>query len=198
MLQAEMLDAPPSAHKARTTAAKLRFQWYAWDAHSSNWSGPDTVQLPRNAARHLTRELRDAPGRSWFGPLICKVEGEPEHRMFALMHDLKDCAVGLLYCEESKAGPLEIAIIIPASRRRHLRPDFGFEALAFTTFLGVVPPGTELDIQDGITSAIDSADGSESLVFSISTGLWPRDYDLALSLCTETIAAAAMHWLGAA
>jgi hypothetical protein len=130
--------------------------------------------------------------------LTCKAPGEPAHRVFALIHDVGDCAVALLYCEESKAGPLEILIVIPADRKAKLRTDFGFEALAFAAFLRAIPRGAELEIQDGIAAAIEAAGGAESLVFSIGTGLWPRDYDLALSRCTENIAAAVMEWLGGA
>ena len=46
------------------------------------------------------------------------------------MHDLSDCAIASVYCDESKAGPAEILAVIPAHRRSYLRDEFAFEFLA--------------------------------------------------------------------
>ena len=181
--------------RAHSASDELVVHWYAWDAYTASWSGPNVAHLTRTDARHLARELRSSPGSSWYGPLICMAPGEPEHRMFTLIHDVGDCAVALLYCDESKTGPIEIVIVVPAHRRTLLRPDFGFEVLAFAAFLRAIPQDAELAIHDGMSAAINDADGTESLVFSISTGLWPSDCDLALSRCTENIAIATMDWL---
>lgn len=186
--------------KARVRSARddaLVLHWYAWDAHMACWSGPNVIQAARTGDKYLANELRTSPGPSWYGPLICTAPGEPTHRMFTLIHDVGDCAIAMLYCDESKTGPLEIVIVVPVHRRPLLRADFGFEVLAFAAFLRAIPPGAELAIHEGITAAINDADAAASVVFSISTGLWPSDCDLVLSRCTENVAMATMDWLGA-
>lgn len=180
-------------HSASTNRSLL---WYVWDRQAAAWTGPETVEVTRSAARkELATKLRSAVGRSWFGPVTCAQPGGPEHRMFALIHDLGDCVVSLLYCDESKSGPAEVTIVVPEHRRVLLRQDFAFEALAFLGFLGVIPQAGNVAVHDGIQDALKAAEANESLVFTVSTGLWPSDCDLALSLCTENIAAAAMDWL---
>ncbi|MBS1874035.1 MAG: hypothetical protein JSU00_12540 [Acidobacteria bacterium] len=115
--------------------------------------------------------------------------------MFALIHDVGDCAISLLYCDESKTGPTEIVIVLPPSRRDQLRTDFGFEALAFMTFLRAVPKGAELTLHDGINAAVKEGPADASLVFAIGTGVWPADCDFVLSQCAEDLAAATIDWL---
>src|SRR4030095_10699068 len=130
--------------------------------------------------KRLLQTLRAAPGRSWYGPVKCYPSGEPPARFFALVHDLSDCGLASIYCDESKAGPAEILAVIPAHRRPHLRDEFAFEFLAFVRFLGALSVGAELQVHDAIASAIADQRDSSPLVFSISSGLWPSDHDAVL------------------
>src|SRR5215472_17038139 len=105
--------------------------WYGWDARTETWHGPNTLNLAAAQARRLLLKLQATPGHSWYGPIRCCAPGEPEARFFALVHDLSDCALAMIYCDESRMGPAEILVTIPPDRRARLRPDFAFEFLAF-------------------------------------------------------------------
>ena len=141
--------------------------------------------------------MQSAHGRSWYGPVRVCPPNEPETRFFALVHDLDDCALAAIYCDESKMGPAEILVAMPPERRAHLRPDFAFEFLAFARFLGAVNSGAELQIHDGIEAAIHAAGAAETLVFSVSSGMWPEDVEHVLSRCIEKVAFALSHWIEA-
>jgi hypothetical protein len=145
--------------------------------------------------RRLLRALEAAPGKSWYGPVNCRTAGGPATRFFALVHDLADCAIASIYCDESKAGPVEILAVIPADRRSHLRDEFAFEFLAYARFLGSLSAGVELQVHDAVASAIADQRDGKTLVFSMSSGLWPSDCDAVLSCCTERIAVTLCQWL---
>jgi hypothetical protein len=175
--------------------AEWRIQLYGWDLRSRTWHGPSELNLAAARPHRLTAALANAPGLSWFGPMICSTPGEPAGRFFVIIHDLRDCVVALIYCEESKAGPVEIVAVIPAERRSQLRPDFAFEFLAFAGFLESLGGGAELEVSEGIAGAFAETSASDSMVFSISTGLWAYDFDGVLSRCVEQITFAVLHWL---
>jgi len=168
---------------------------YGWDARTETWHGPNTLSLSIVPARRLLQALESAPGRSWYGPVTCNAPGEPEARFFALVHDLTDCGMAMIYCDESKMGPAEIVVVIPPGRRACLRPDFAFEFLSFARFLGAAGAGAELQIHDGVAAGITAAAGSDTLVFSVSSGLWPHDLEHVLSRCVEKVAVAMCQWL---
>jgi hypothetical protein len=139
--------------------------------------------------------LEAAPGKSWYGSVNCRTSGGPATRFFALVHDLSDCAIASIYCADSKAGPAEILAVIPAGRRPRLRDEFAFEFLAFARFLGSLSAGAELQVHDAIASAIADQPDSKAFVFSISSGLWPSDFDHILSRCVEKVAVTLCQWL---
>jgi hypothetical protein len=139
--------------------------------------------------------LRAVPGKSWYGPVSCCTSGGPATRFFALVHDLSDCAIASIYCDESKAGPAETLAVISADRRSHLRDEFAFEFLAFARFLGSLSAEAALQVHDAITAAIADQPESKALVFSISSGLWMRDLDPVLSCCVEKVAVTLCQWL---
>jgi hypothetical protein len=85
--------------------------------------------------------------------------------------------------------------VIPASRRSHLRGDFAFEFLAFARFLGTLGVAAELQVHEAICSAIADQRDSQSLVFSISSGLWPSDLAMVLSKCVEMAAVTLCQWM---
>ena len=144
----------------------------------------------------MLRALEAAPGKSWYGQVNCRTVGAPATRFFSLVHDLSDCAIASIYCDESKAGPAEILAVIPAHRRSYLRDEFAFEFLAYARFLGSISPGAELQVHDLIASAIAVPRDSTTLIFSISSGLWPSDCDAVLACCVEKIAVTLCQWLG--
>jgi hypothetical protein len=170
-------------------------QLYGWDLRSRTWHGPSELNPAALLPHRLTATLRNAAGPSWFGPMTCTAPGELDGRFFLVIHDLRDCAAALIYCEESKAGPVEILAIVPAERRSHLRPEFAFEFLAFAGFLGSLGSGAELEVSERIDAALAETSGSDSLVFSLSTGLWDSDFDCVLSRCVEQTAFAVLSWL---
>jgi hypothetical protein len=180
---------------SRSRCGAEHIHLYGWDSRSETWHGPNELGGADFPDRRLLQALRAAPGRSWYGPVKCCTSGEPATRFFALVHDLSDCAMALIYCDESKVGPAEILAVIPAGRRLHLRDDFAFEFLAFARFLGSLGAGAELLVHDAIASAIANKRDSRAFVFSISSGLWPSDLDPVLSRCVEKVAVTLCQWL---
>jgi hypothetical protein len=125
----------------------------------------------------------------------CGATGEIPTRFFSLIHALGDCAVALIYCHDSRTGPLEIVAVIPPKLRARLRSDFAFEFVAFARFLGALSEGGALTVHDLMAAAMQAAPFSEALVFSISTGLWTSDLDYVLSDCVERIALSMLEWV---
>ncbi|MDR3703367.1 MAG: hypothetical protein P4L56_27210 [Candidatus Sulfopaludibacter sp.] len=170
-------------------------QLYGWDSQCNAWHGPTEFSLDGARPGHLEKALRQAPGRSWYGPIRCSKSGPQANRFFAVIHALPDSAIAMVYCDESKTGPLELIAAIPADRRALLRPDFAFELVAFASFLGSLGDGAGLSLSEGITAALGESPQSDSLVFSLCTGLWTGDLDYALSSCVEKVATAMLDWL---
>ena len=121
---------------------------------------------------------------------------EPATRFFVLVHKFTDCATAMIYCNESKTGPAEILAVLPAQRRSRLRPEFAFEFLSFARFLGSIDAASEFHVHDAIAAAIAETRDSDSLVFSIASGLWPGDREHVLSECVENISVTLLEWLG--
>lgn len=170
-------------------------QLYGWDSRSATWYGPNELRPSVPPAQRLLQALMAAPGKSWYGPVNCCTSGEPAARFFTVAHDLSDCAIAEIYCDDSKTGPAEILAVVPPERRSCLRPEFAFEFLAFARFLDSVGAGAELQVHDAMAAAIAGTSASDVLVFSISSGLWPSDLDHVLSQCVEKVTVALCHWL---
>jgi hypothetical protein len=177
------------------SGVRSRIQLYGWDSRQEIWSGPNELSPVCAGSQRLAAEFKAAPGRSWYGPVTGLTLDEPEDRFFALEHDLGDCAVAMIYCDESKTGPVEIVAVLPASRRSSLRPEFAFEFLAFAGFLGAVGKGGETAVHEGISSAVAETAASDALVVTISSGLWASDLDHVLSGCVQRVAIAMLRWL---
>ena len=178
------------------TRARRSIQLYGWDSRTGTWSGPNGLGSAGRASKRLLNTLRTIHGGSWFGSLKCSSPGEPPARFFTIIHRLEDCAVAMVYCGDSKAGPAEVLAVIPAALRSRLRPEFAFEFLAFASFLGAVGESAAITVQERIAEAIEESSSADSLVFSLCTGLWPSDRDPVLSQCIETIAMSLLPWLG--
>ena len=138
-----------------------------------------------------------APGRSWYGAVNCCYPREPAGRFFALVHDLSDCAMAVIYCDESKAGPAEIVVVAPSHRRTRLRAEFAFEFLSFARFLGALSAEAEFEVHEAITAALADEPVSTNCVFSISSGLLSDDLDPIVSRCAEKISVTLCYWLAA-
>jgi hypothetical protein len=186
----------PALPQARGTRGEQgRIQMYGWDSRTETWNGPTGLSCSLRASRRLLQALRAAPGHSWYGPVSCCAPGALPTRFFSLIHTLCDCAVALIYCHDSRTGPVEIVAVIPPELRARLRPDFPFEFVAFSRFLGALSEGGALTVHDLIVAAIEGSPSSEALVFSISTGLWTSDLDHVLSYCVERIALSMLEWV---
>ncbi|MDE3164808.1 MAG: hypothetical protein KGN36_03305 [Acidobacteriota bacterium] len=167
---------------------------YGWDSRSGTWHGP-SEPCPDAVNKGLLRGLDSASGKSWFGSVTCSPARGLSARFFVLVHDLHDCGVAAIYCDESKTGPAEIVAVMPAARRRFRRDDFAFEFLAFARFLGSMPENAALQVHDAIESALAEATAAETVAFSIGSGLWPGDFDCELSTCVEKVAVTMCRWL---
>ena len=175
--------------------ARRGIQLFGWDSRTGTWSGPTGLGAPGRDSKRLLNTLRETSGQSWFGPLKCASPGEPPARFFVVIQRLEDCAMAMVYCGDSKAGPAEVLAVIPAGLRPRLRPEFAFEFLAFASFLGAVSESAAITVQDRIAAAMEESSPADSLVFSLCTGLWPSDLDPVLSQCVETIAMSLLPWL---
>ena len=164
---------------------------YGWDSRTETWHGPNELSAGIAPDRRLLGALRNAPGKSWYGTVSCADRGS---RFFAMVHDLDDCGMAAIYCDESKVGPAEIVAVLPGHRRARLRDEFAFEFLAFARFLGAVGPGAELQVHEGIGAAL-AEHGDSTIVISISSGMWPGDLDAVLSRCVEKVAVTVGEWL---
>jgi hypothetical protein len=188
-----MQSAEPQARGS--SGEESRIQLYGWDSRTETWNGPTGLSLAPRASRHLVQALRAAPGGSWYGRVSSVAPGEAPTRFFSLIHALGDCAVAMIYCNDSRTGPVEIVAVVPPELRPRLRTDFAFEFVAFARFLGALSEEGALTVHDLIAAAIRGSQSSEALVFSISTGLWTSDLDHVLSYCVEKIALSMLEWL---
>src|SRR5215467_8990266 len=168
---------------------------YGWDSRGQIWHGPN--ELGHCAPdKRLLQSLSAAPGSSWYGTVnCCCAASEPGGRFFVLVHDLPDCAMAAIYCDESKAGPAEILAIIPGDRRARVREEFAFEFLSFARFLGSISAGAELEVHEAITAALSNEPPSTDCIFSISSGVLSGDLDLLVSRCAERIAVTLCWWM---
>jgi len=185
-------DAPSQPRGNARAPRTIRL--YGWDSQSGTWHGPNELCSSAGPDKRLLHALRAAPGSSWFGSVSCG-SAKSSSRFFALVHDLSDCAVASIYCDESKAGPAEIIAVIPAKRRAVLREEFAFEFLAYARFLGSLSAGAELQVHEAIMAALAEEQDSRAIVFSICSGLWPSDLDPILSSCVEKVATTMSEWL---
>lgn len=186
---------PARAQAHGSSVEEGRIQLYGWDSRTESWNGPTGLSFSLRASRRLVQALRAAPGRSWYGPVNCNVPGEAPTRFFSLIHALCDCAVAMIYCNDSRNGPVEIVTVVPPELRARMRPDFAFEFVAFARFLGALSEEGALTVHDLIVAAILESHSSEALVFCISTGLWTSDLDHVLSCCVEKIALSMLEWV---
>jgi len=63
----------------------------------------------------------------------------------------------MIYCSDSRTGPVEIVAVIPPELRARPRPDFALEFVAFARFLGALNEGGALTVHDLMTAAIRGA-----------------------------------------
>jgi hypothetical protein len=187
---AQLPEAP-----SRLLDCERRIQLYGWDSRSETWNGPTGLSFPLRGSQRVLEALRATPGQSWYGPVNCGAPGQPQSRFFTVIHALCDSAVAMIYCNDSRTGPVEIVAVLPPELRARLRPEFAFEFVAFLRFLEALSESGALTVHDLITTGIVETHPSDALVFSISTGLWTSDQDLVLSACVETIAISMLQWI---
>ena len=176
--------------------AERTVQMFGWDSGTETWSGPTEMGTAVRGSKRLLDGLRTMSGRSWYGQLSCGSPGEPPARFFTVVHELCDCSMAMIYCDDSKAGPAALVVVVPAELRPSLRPDFAFEFLAFARFLGAITESAAMTVHDRMAAAIEETLRSESVVFAVGTGLWNSDRDHVLSQCIETIAVSLLQWAG--
>ena len=188
---------PGAVNPASEQDISTRFaaQWYGWDSRCRLWHGPIEMNPSDTGHAGLNRGLSATSALSWFSPVTCALDGSPSCRFFVITHDLKDSGLAVIYCNESRVGPLEVISVLPAWRRHEIRQDFGFEFVAFASFLTGLESGVQLQVCEGIECAFKEANSSESLVFSVTTGIWPAELDYALSRCGEQTALSILRWL---
>ena len=137
---------PAETQACGSSGAESHIQLYVWDARTEAWNGPTGLSICLRASRRLLQALQATPGLSWYGPVNCGAPGETPTRFFSLIHALGDCAVALIYCNDSRSGPVEI-VARPGKKVRHgevaaerRRPEGAQKPLVFHHFAMSISP----------------------------------------------------------
>jgi hypothetical protein len=176
-------------------ATQTRIELHGWDASARAWHGPDELPLTLDGCRRILQNLRELPG-SWYGRLRSRIPGEAPMSFTASIHDLGDAGLGVLDLEGSPGGPLQVLLVVPASRRARLRPELAFEFVSFLRFLeGAENLGTELAIHDYVQHVLEEPGPPATLIFSIETRVTLPEERLLLSQQAGKVAMSMIAWL---
>ncbi len=146
----------------------MQLEIHGWDARERQWHAPALLEYSLKECGPIARRLRDLSG-SWYGRLSADVPGEPRLSFIACVHDLEDCALGVLDLHGEEGGPLHFVLVAPGRRRQRARPELAFEFVSFVRFLqGGDGSGVELALHDYIEETLRGS-GSENLVFSVES-----------------------------
>ena len=174
---------------------KPRIELHGWDSQGQAWHGPDELAFSLAGCRNIVRKLRELRG-SWHGRLRSQVPGELPLSFCGAIYDLGDAGLGLLDMEGSANGPLEVVVVIPAQRRKAVRPEFAFEFTSFLRFLeGKVSTGWEMAIHDYVQRVLHETGEEKTLVFSIETRSVVPEVHILISQQAGRLAMGMIAWM---
>jgi hypothetical protein len=169
---------------------------YGWNDEGGFWHGPTEVAPALNGAGSILRKLNGAPG-TFHGKLRCNVRGLPGVEFQTTVYDLTDAGLAMVHLDGDLHAPIGIVAVIPAQRRRHLRPEFAFGFVSFLSFLGAAAsPDSELAIHDYVESVLRT-DTACALVFTVEGAQLDSDTSIVTWAYFENLAAAMLQWLSA-
>src|ERR1039458_8632400 len=129
---------------------------YGWNDEGGFWHGPTEIPSALNGAGSILRKLKNAPG-TFNGKLRCNVRGLPGVDFQTTVYDLTDAGLAMVHLDGDLHAPIGVVAVIPAQRRRNLRPEFAFGFVSFLSFLGAAAsPGSELAIHDYLESVLQT------------------------------------------
>jgi hypothetical protein len=123
------------------------------------------------------------------------VRGLPGVDFQTTVYDLTDAGLAMVHLDGDLHAPIGVVAVIPAQRRRNLRPEFAFGFVSFLSFLGAAAsPGSELAIHDYLESVLQT-DTASALVFTVEGSRLDSDISIVTSVYFENLAIAMLQWL---
>ena len=176
------------------TKAKADIHLYGWNDQGGFWHGPTEIAPASNGTGSILRKLKNAPG-TFHGKLHCTVRGLPGVDFHTTVYDLTDAGLAMVHLDGDLHAPIGVVAVIPAERRRHLRPEFAFGFVSFLSFLGAAAsPDSELAIHDYLESVLRT-DTASALVFTVEGAQLDSDTSIVTSAYFENLAVAMLQWL---
>ena len=176
------------------TKAKAEIHLYGWNDQGGFWHGPTEIAPASNGTGSILRKLKNAPG-TFHGKLRCTVRGLPGVDFHTTVYDLTDAGLAMVHLDGDLHAPIGVVAVIPAERRRHLRPEFAFGFVSFLSFLGAAAsPDSELAIHDYLETILKT-DTASALVFTVEGAQLDSDTSIVTSAYFENLAVAMLQWL---
>jgi hypothetical protein len=123
------------------------------------------------------------------------VRGLPGVDFHTTVYDLTDAGLAMVHMDGDLHAPIGVVAVIPAQRRRRLRPEFAFGFVSFLSFLGAAAsPDSELAIHDYLESVLRT-DTASALVFTVEGSQLDSDTSIVTSAFFENLAVAMLQWL---
>ena len=177
---------------ASDTEAEIHL--YGWNDQGGFWHGPTEVAPASNGTGSILRKLKNAPG-TFHGKLRGSVRGLPGVDFHTTVYDLTDAGLAMVHLDGDLHAPIGVVAVIPAERRRHLRPEFAFGFVSFLSFLGAAAsPDSELAIHDYLETILKT-DTASALVFTVEGAQLDSDTSIVTSAYFENLAVAMLQWL---
>ena len=181
-----------SGLSARETGGEIHL--YGWNDQGGFWHGPTEIEPALHGTGSILRKLKNAPG-TFHGKLRCSVPGLPSMDFQTTVYDLTDAGLAMVHLDGFPHAPIGVVAVIPAERRRHLRPEFAFGFVSFLSFLGAAAsPDSELAIHDYLESVLRT-DTASALVFTVEGPQLDSDTSIVTSAFFENLAVAMLQWL---
>jgi hypothetical protein len=178
------------------TETEVEIHLYGWNDQGGFWHGPTEIAPALNGTGSILRKLRNAPG-TFHGKLHCSVPGLPAMDFQTTVYDLTDAGLAMVHLDGFPHAPIGVVAVIPAQRRRLLRPEFAFGFVSFLSFLGATAsPDSEIAIHDYLENVLRT-DTASALVFAME-GQGPQldsDTSIVASAYFENLSIAMLQWL---
>jgi hypothetical protein len=167
---------------------------YGWNDQGGFWHGPTEVEPGLHGTGSILRKLKNAPG-TFHGKLRCSVPGLPSIDFQTTVYDLTDAGLAMVHLDGFPHAPIGVVAVIPAERRRHLRPEFAFGFVSFLSFLGAMAtPDSELAIHDYVESVLRT-DTASALIFTMEGSQLDSETSIVASAYFENLSMAMLQWL---
>ena len=176
------------------TETEVEIHLYGWNDQGGFWHGPTEMAPALNGTGTILRKLRNAPG-TFHGKLHCSVPGLPGMDFQTTVYDLTDAGLAMVHLDGFPHAPIGVVAVIPAQRRRRLRPEFAFGFVSFLSFLGATAsPDSELAIHDYVENVLRT-DTASALVFTMEGSQLDSDTSIVASAYFENLSIAMLQWL---